>query len=544
MVVGPDFGAQADFEAQLVRLGIRERVHIVGPLWGRERFKPIVDAECFCLPSEHEAFSVAICEAMACGTPVVITENCSLPEAAEEGAGLVIKRNTAAIAAALDQVLSNPDQARTMGARARELVVSRFTWQKVAETSANAYESIRRRGRKSLAIIANAQTPYRLATHQRLVRELRDLHLWSLYTHSVADQAWDYQAEKEINPVSFGPGEDCLVADKPNAWGHEFAKGGEIMRFIRRERVDAVIVSGYNDPGRLRVLVSCRLAGIPVFLAGDSNIRGDRTRGIRKLLKNIVVRGVLHLTSGVLPFGANGADYFTSYGARKDAVWYFPAEPDHEIFGHADTAMVQQVRNEYGFAADRRRIVFCGRLARVKRVDLVIDAFLATLAQRPEWDLVIVGSGPLQDELRSRVPKEAAHRIIWTGFLADPRKISAIYHACDTFMLASEFEPWAVVVNEAAESGLALCVSDVVGAARELVVDGENGYTFDPGQLQGAIDALLKATDGTRLDAMKAASLRVSAQWRAKGDPVAGVRAALGSAGIMLAEPVRARTSA
>ena len=544
VVVGPDFGAQADFEAQLERLGIRDRVHIIGPLWGRERFKPIVDAECFCLPSEHEAFSVAICEAMACGTPVVITENCSLPEAAEEGAGLVIKRNTTDLATALDQVLSNPAQASVMGARARELVVSRFTWQKVAETAARAYESIRRTGKKSLAIIANAQTPYRLATHQRLVRELRDLHLWSVYTHSVADQAWDYQAEKEINPVSFGPGEDCLIADKPRAWPHELAKGGEIMRFLKRERVSAVIVSGYNDPGRLRVLFSCWLAGIPVFLAGDSNIRGDRSRGFRRIAKNIVVRSVLQMTRGVLPFGANGADYFTSYGARKDRVWYFPAEPDHEIFGHADTGMVEQVREQFKFAPDRRRIVFCGRLARVKRVDIVIDAFLAVMAQRPEWDLVIVGNGPLKDELQARVPKSAAHRVTWAGFISDARKISAIYHSCDTFMLASEFEPWAVVVNEAADSGLALCVSDVVGAARELVADGENGSTFDPSNLQAATDALLKATDGSRLAAMKEASLRVSAEWRAKGDPVAGVRAALGSAGIMLAEPVRARTSA
>lgn len=145
VIVGPDYGAQAALEQQISALGIRSRVHLVGPMWGRERFKPVVDAACFCLPSEHEAFSVAICEAMACGAPVVITHNCNLPEAQDARAGLVIDRTVPALTAALDQMLSDSNNARQMGERARQLVLSQFTWPVVASNSLEHYHRIQGR---------------------------------------------------------------------------------------------------------------------------------------------------------------------------------------------------------------------------------------------------------------------------------------------------------------------------------------------------------------------------------------------------------------
>ncbi len=542
VVIGPDFGAKDSFVAQVASLKLTNRVHLPGPMWGRERFKPIVDCACYCLPSEHEAFSVAICEAMACGAPVVITTNCNLPEAAEFNAGLVINRTVPELAAALDRILSSPAESATMGKNARRLVEERFTWQQVAAAADAAYQIVYRGNQKSLAVIANVQTPYRLATHQRIARELKDLKLWSLYTHDVPDQAWDYHVDQEINPVIFGPGENCVDADKPRSWRREFAKGGEIAAFIRREHIDAVIVSGYNDPGRIRLIFSCWLRGVPVFLAGDSNIKGDTARGGRKLLKNIVLRSVLHVAHGVLPFGSNGADYFASYGAARDRTWFFPAEPDYEIFSRARAESVAAVQKEYKLSPHRRRIVFCGRMARAKRPDLVLDAFIEIAHVRSDWDLVMIGDGPMLEDLKKKTPPHLSDRIRWTGFVADPRKVSALYHCCDTFIIASEFEPWAVVVDEACTAGLAMCVSDVVGAARELVRHRENGTTFSVSDPQSLLPAILLATDVSQIDRFKASSLAIVEQWRREGDPVRGVRAALGSAGIMLAQPVKART--
>ncbi|MCA9289930.1 MAG: glycosyltransferase, partial [Phycisphaerales bacterium] len=64
VVAGPDGGARTSFEAMIAASGLTERVHIVGPQYGRDKLAALVDAQCFTLPSRQEGFSVAITEAV------------------------------------------------------------------------------------------------------------------------------------------------------------------------------------------------------------------------------------------------------------------------------------------------------------------------------------------------------------------------------------------------------------------------------------------------------------------------------------------------
>lgn len=140
VVAGPDGGVQADFEAQIKRLGIADRVHLVGPIYGPAKIQALIDCDCFCLPSRAEGFSVAVTEALACRVPVVISEACHFPEVRESGAGVVSDLNAEHIAAGIERVLSDRAAAAEMGRRGRELVVSRFTWPAIAGRMLAAYE--------------------------------------------------------------------------------------------------------------------------------------------------------------------------------------------------------------------------------------------------------------------------------------------------------------------------------------------------------------------------------------------------------------------
>ena len=97
-------------------------------------------------------------------------------------------------------------------------------------------------------------------------------------------------------------------------------------------------------------------------------------------------------------------------------------------------------------------------------------------------------------------------------------------------VLPSRSEPWGVVVLEAAAAGLALVVSDVVGAAVELVRPGVNGATVPPDDV-AALRRALTVVAGDA-GAMGARSPEVLAAWRRGSDPVAGLGHALAAAGV------------
>lgn len=145
VVAGPDGGAKTDFENRIAQHGLSDRVHMVGPLYGRDKIAAMVDAAVFCLPSRQEGFSMAITEAMACSCPVVVSEACHFPEVASAGAGEVVPLEVDRIAAALDRVLADPQRRRDMGQAGRRLVLSTFTWPEIAKKALAAYEMMRER---------------------------------------------------------------------------------------------------------------------------------------------------------------------------------------------------------------------------------------------------------------------------------------------------------------------------------------------------------------------------------------------------------------
>jgi glycosyltransferase involved in cell wall biosynthesis len=262
-------------------------------------------------------------------------------------------------------------------------------------------------------------------------------------------------------------------------------------------------------------------------------VKLDRASGIKKLIKRILVGFVIRSLWGVMPFGSAGTEYFLNYGARKDRVYRFPAEPDYAVIERTTTADVETAAARFGLRPGRRRIVFCGRLIEVKRLDTLLDAFNSIADKRPEWDLVVIGDGPLKDHLKARVRADLASRVIWTGFLADAQTISAIYRGSDALVLPSQFDQWALVVNEALAAGLAIITSDVVGSADDLLHPGENGFTFPVGDAARLAEVLLDVTSAEKIEQYKAGSVRVISEWRRTSDPIDGLRRALRDSGVV-----------
>jgi len=382
-----------------------------------------------------------------------------------------------------------------------------------------------------VAMISRSLPPYRVYVHRRIVEGIPQINLHSLVTHAL--HRWDCPPPDEIRPMEFGDEGPDRNKITPGTLLRDWQRAGRIIDWIGKSNIRAVIVEGYFDLARLRILHWCHRTGLPCFLTGDSNIRGDTAGFPKSWLKRIVVSRVVSWVQGVMPCGTLGEAYFLKYGADPKRVFYYSREPDCEMIQQLPLDVIARTQKEFGLHDDRRRIVYCGRLVPIKRVDLAIDAFAAIARDRPQWDLVVIGDGQCEDELKKRVPSDLHDRIIWTGFIADPQQIAAIYRASDILVLPSDFEPWALVILEAAAAEMAIISSYAVAAAAEVVREGVNGGIFDVGDLDGLIQRMQTVTQDDRIDDMKAASAQLLNDWRTRADPVEALREALKTVGVL-----------
>jgi glycosyltransferase involved in cell wall biosynthesis len=372
-----------------------------------------------------------------------------------------------------------------------------------------------------LAIVSNSVTPYRINLHSRLTRDCTELKLWSLFTHEHSNAPWKLAVPPAIRPVYFGDGEASAEQGLLHRPLHEAGKGVRIAHWLKEHQIDAIILFGYNDACLLYVAWWAKRRHMPCYLFGDSNADCDAPSGIKGAVKRVALPRILGLFTGVMYCGSKGAEYFRRYGVPEPHLFPFPYEPAYEEFQNAPTTA----------DGERRRLLYCGRLVAVKRVDLLISAFHRIAEQRPTWDLVIVGDGPLRAELMDRMAPHLTERIQFPGFINDPGSLAQCYANCDVLVLPSDCEPWGVVVTEAA-TRLALVCSSKVGAAADLIEDHVNGRVFPAGDGAALTSALLEVTHPNHIDAMKSASPRVLARWRNSHDPVAGLRLALQFAGL------------
>jgi glycosyltransferase involved in cell wall biosynthesis len=134
VLAGPDeLGLGASWLSKARSQGLGDRLLLPGTVSGRLKTSLLARADVFCLPSSAEGFSMAILEAMASSTALVISPGCHFPDVACHGCGLIVDPERVALRRALSEVLGDPARAAEMGRRGRALVASRYRWDDVTD---------------------------------------------------------------------------------------------------------------------------------------------------------------------------------------------------------------------------------------------------------------------------------------------------------------------------------------------------------------------------------------------------------------------------
>lgn len=142
---------------------------------------------------------------------------------------------------------------------------------------------------------------------------------------------------------------------------------------------------------------------------------------------------------------------------------------------------------------DNTVFLYVGRIAREKRLDLLLRAFGRLRDAVDSCSLVIVGDGPT--ELVSDLKNDAAAigNVHFTGYLFGSEK-GTVFASCDVFCSPSPHETFGRTIVEAMASGLPVISVDS-GAAREHIRDGENGHLVAHDDLDGLTTAMRQSLE-------------------------------------------------
>jgi glycosyltransferase involved in cell wall biosynthesis len=142
VLAGPDDeNLKGSLEESADRLRVRPRVLFAGPLFDAAKWEAYRDADVFVLPSQNENFGNTAAEAVAAGTPVVVTEGCGVAPLLADTAGIVVTHDSNAISEALRYLLTDSALHAKLASRCAE-VSSQLGWSEPTEAMESLYRTL------------------------------------------------------------------------------------------------------------------------------------------------------------------------------------------------------------------------------------------------------------------------------------------------------------------------------------------------------------------------------------------------------------------
>jgi len=135
----PEAGYRNILHSKARALGVAERVLFTGPFYGEDKKAALADASVFALPSRYENFGNAAAEAVACGTPVVVSDRCGIARLISQRAGLVTAYDSTTLAQTLRNLLDDAGLYPQLKAGCRQ-VADEISWDRLVHGMLHSYE--------------------------------------------------------------------------------------------------------------------------------------------------------------------------------------------------------------------------------------------------------------------------------------------------------------------------------------------------------------------------------------------------------------------
>jgi glycosyltransferase involved in cell wall biosynthesis len=299
--------------------------------------------------------------------------------------------------------------------------------------------------------------------------------------------AWAAVRPGVVKVIEFRP------ADAVYAWAAVKENGGyeriqthsreELCQALDQVQPQVVVCVGYADPEINQAVAWALRRRVPLVTCSDSTYDDEP----RSWAKEAFKRRIVAAFDAALVAGTRAHDYLERLGLPSDRRFQPWDVVDNAHFERgAELSPNDSPVSREKLKLPPRYFLCVARFVPKKNLQRLVEAYAryAMPAGHDAWSLALSGTGPLESELRASVTAAGLEtQVQFPGFLQYP-DLPACYGLAGAFILPSVSDQWGLVVNEAMAAGLPLLVSSRCGCAPDLVREGENGFTFDPENIE------------------------------------------------------------
>ena len=144
VIIGSDDGYKIEMEKLIKTLNLSTRIKLIGYVDEKDKLSAYIDADVLVYPALHEIFGLVPFEAIMCGTPVIVTDDCGCGELVKEAnCGYLVKYgDIEGLKEKMEKAIGNPEERSEMVERGRRYIMENLTWDKVVRGVEILYGSV------------------------------------------------------------------------------------------------------------------------------------------------------------------------------------------------------------------------------------------------------------------------------------------------------------------------------------------------------------------------------------------------------------------
>jgi len=228
--------------------------------------------------------------------------------------------------------------------------------------------------------------------------------------------------------------------------------------------------------------------------------RGPMANALVQVYDRVLAPFSLRAFDWIVSLTPAEVEHLVSLGARRDRMSVIPHGVGNENFVHANSSnfLSRFGLQDGGFA------LYLGRVHPTKGLESLLESFAKISPGAQSFKLVIAGptTSPVEEAFEAKLRVEAeklgiGRSVLFTGPLSEDEKLAA-YESCRFFVLPSLYEPYGIVLLEAAAHGKPL-VSTLTDGPASIIEDGVSGLLIKPGDTEGLAAAMKKLVADDKL---------------------------------------------